>query len=67
MAGVDKREVQPVPIASTRYVRNPQVVKKAVNQKEHEALVNDLFLGNHIAIERVFQRITKLVKIIDTW
>ena len=67
MGGVDKREPQAVPIKAVRYVRNPNIVKIATNQKEHEAVVYELFQGNHIALERLVQRLTKLVKIVDTW
>lgn len=53
------------PEPAERFTRVDQVVQLAVNTKEHEAVLNSLFIGNHIYKQRHTARLLKLVSMIE--
>jgi len=53
------------PEPAERFTRVQQVVELAVNTKEDEAVLNSLFIGNHIYKQRHTARLLKLISMLE--
>jgi len=53
------------PEPGERFTRAIQLIEAAVNTKEDEALINELFIGNHLFEQRHTQRILKLISMLE--
>jgi hypothetical protein len=53
------------PELAERFTRNLTLIQNAVNTKEDEALINELFIGNHLFEQRHTQRILKLISMLE--
>lgn len=49
------------PTPASRPVRNQTLAGYASNTKEDEAILNELFIGNHLYLQRHVGRLTKLI------
>jgi tRNA isopentenyl-2-thiomethyl-A-37 hydroxylase MiaE len=53
------------PEPNERFTRANALIEAAVNTKEDEALINELFIGNHFFEQRHTQRILKLISMLE--
>jgi len=53
------------PEPNERFTRADYLIQAAINTKEDEALLNELFIGNHLFEQRHTQRILKLISMLE--
>jgi hypothetical protein len=53
------------PEPGERFTRADALIQAAINTKEDEALINELFIGNHLFEQRHTQRILKLISMLE--